>query len=466
MAMVRKEGAEQPYIPAGIFKIRIPFIHYRWEISECLQAVLMCATCLGAIPLLQQLFEIPYEVAWSMVIINGFFYNLHSLLGDPVVPGWITPAIPLVTAFLTQAQAGAERVQTMIALQLVVAIIFLFMGITGLASKIIGWIPEAIKAGILLGAGVSAIIGEFNDGGRFGLYPITVGIGALFAYFLLFSLLFKRMKSKSAIWHMVGNFGMLPAIILAVIIGPLSGELPAPNLVLGSIIKIPEFGNIWNALSPFVIGFPGPEKFISVIPTAIAVYIIAFGDFVSSGEMLRVADEARPDEKIDFNANRSNLISGIRNLIQAFICPYPSLCGPLWAAVTAAVAERYKEGRKAMDSIFSGVGTFRWMTFICVALVPVASFVQPILPAALSLTLIVQGYVCCQIGLAMIHTDAERGIAGVMAAVLALKGASWGLVVGILIYVLIYGNFKTPFADRAASTKKAAAVEEKALEAK
>ena len=114
----------------------------------------MCATCLGAIPVLQELLGVPYEVAWSMVIINGFFYNLHSLLGDPVVPGWITPAIPLVTAFLTLTEQGPERVQTMIALQLVVGLIFLFMGITGLASKIIGAIPNAIKSGILLGAGL------------------------------------------------------------------------------------------------------------------------------------------------------------------------------------------------------------------------------------------------------------------------------------------------------------------------
>lgn len=243
---------------------------------------------------------------------------------------------------------------------------------------------------------------------------------------------------------MVGNFGMLPAIIIAIIIGPLSGELPPPNLVLGSIIKIPEFGAIWNTLSPFSIGFPSIGKFISVIPTAIAVYIIAFGDFVSSEQLLRTADEIRQDEKIDFNANRSNVISAIRNLVQALICPYPSLCGPLWAAVTAAVSERYKDGRKSMDSIFSGVGTFRWSTFICVALVPVASFVQPILPAALSLTLIVQGFVCCQIGLSMIHSDSERGLAGVMASVLAIKGATWGLAVGVILYILINGTFKNP----------------------
>ena len=116
----------------------------------------------------------------------------------------------------------------------------------------------------------------------------------------------------------------------------------------------------------------------------------------------------------------------------------------MWAAVTAAISERYKEGRESMDSIYSGVGTFRWMTFICVALVPVASFVQPILPAALSLTLIVQGYVCCKIGLSMIGTDMERGIAGVMAAILAIKGASWGLCIGIIVYILVNGNFKNP----------------------
>ena len=242
---------------------------------------------------------------------------------------------------------------------------------------------------------------------------------------------------------MVGNFGMLPAVIVAVIVGPLSGELPAPNLVLGSIIKIPDFAIIWNTLSPFAIGFPSIGKIISTIPTAIAIYIIAFGDFVSSEQLIRSAEEVRTDEHIDFNANRSNIVSAIRNIIQAFICPYPSLCGPLWAAVTAAVSERYKDGRKAMDSIFSGVGTFRWSTFICVSLVPVASFVQPILPAALSLTLIVQGFVCCQIGLSMIHTDSERGLAGVMAAVLAIKGASWGLAVGVILYVLIYGHFKS-----------------------
>lgn len=75
---------------------------------------------------------------------------------------------------------------------------------------------------------------------------------------------------------LLGNFGMLPAIILAVIIGPVTGELPAPNLVLGSIIKVPEFGAIINALSPLgPTGFPGVSVFLTCIPTAISIYIIS-----------------------------------------------------------------------------------------------------------------------------------------------------------------------------------------------
>ncbi len=34
-------GAEQPHWPCGPFKIRLPFIHYRWETAEMLQALIM-----------------------------------------------------------------------------------------------------------------------------------------------------------------------------------------------------------------------------------------------------------------------------------------------------------------------------------------------------------------------------------------------------------------------------------------
>ena len=38
-------GHEQPYIKAGPFKVRFPFIHYRFEIADYIQGLLMCARC-------------------------------------------------------------------------------------------------------------------------------------------------------------------------------------------------------------------------------------------------------------------------------------------------------------------------------------------------------------------------------------------------------------------------------------
>lgn len=341
----RKYGEEQPYWKAGIFKIRLPFVHYKWSVPEMVQAVFMCATCLGAIPVLQEVLGVSYGVALSMVIINGFFYNLHVLLGDPVVPGWITPAIPIITAFLTDGyEMGPERTQALIAMQLILGLIFLVFGITGIGGKMVHLVPNSVKAGVLMGGGLAAIIGEMGETGRFWTYPISITVGVLVAYFCLFSPIWANLRRKYKAIDLIGKFGMLPAIIIGVVLGPIVKEIAVPAVQLWPLIKIPEFGNIWNQLSPFAIGWPSAATWIAAIPTAIVVYIIAFGDFVTSEELLRSADEVRQDEKIDFNANRSNVISGIRNVAMALCCPYTQTCGPLWAAVTAAVSQRYKGG--------------------------------------------------------------------------------------------------------------------------
>lgn len=437
MSTVREYGKEQPYIPAGIFKIRLPFIHYKWEWSEFFQALLMCATCLGAIPVLTDVLGVPYEIAWSMVIINGIGYVLHTLLGDPVVPGWITPSIPLTIAFLSNYIVGPERTQALVALQFEVGIIFVLFGVTGIANKVINIVPTSIKSGILLGAGVAAIYGEFKTGGRFGTYPIAVSVGVLVAFYLLFSQKFRNLRQKSNFANALGKYGMLPAVAIAIIVGPIAGELPMPVIQIGTFFKIPDIAGVINAVSPFSIGFPSMAVFIEAIPMAIMAYIIAFGDFVTSESLIKEADGVRKDESIDFNANRSNLISGIRNIIQAFISPYTQLSGPLWAAVTASISQRFKDGRDAMDSLVGGMGTFRWTTMIAVATIPIVTLVQPVLPVALSLTLLVQGYICTRIAMDMCETEMDKGIAGVMGTVIVAKSAAWGLAVGIILHLLL-----------------------------
>ena len=441
MAVYRENGAEQPYIPLGIFKLRIPFVHYRFEIPEALQAMFMCATCLGAIPVLESALGLPYEIAWGMVIINGFLYFLHASLGDPVVPGWITPGIPLVVAYMTPAAIGPERVKMLIALQLVVSFFFFFMGITGAAKQLMARLPRSLQAGILLGAGIVGIYTEFAPNGRFNLYPITLGASGLLACILLFSSTFRSLRARSRFIDKLGSIGMLPAIILGVILGPLVGEIAVPNVEWGTFIYIPPIGKIWDTVSPFSIGFPTMEMYLSAIPLAFMLYVIAFGDLITSDALLTSAAAERPDEKIDLNPSRSNLICGIRNAIMALVAPYPQHCGPIWTAVTAAIGQRYKEGRKAVDSIFSGVGTFRMMTAIYIMLYPIASLLRPVLPIALSLTMIVTGLICLALGMSMCVTDKQRQIAGVIGCVLAVKGAAWGLAVGLILHFALDFNF-------------------------
>ncbi len=95
-----------------------------------------------------------------------------------------------------------------------------------------------------------------------------------------------------------------------------------------------------------------------------------------------------------------------------------------------------------MDSIYSGVGTFRWATFIAVAVTAIVGFVRPILPPALSLTLLVQGFICVRLAIDLCPTDTDKGLAGVMGAVIVAQGAMWGLIVGIVLYLLLFSRTK------------------------
>lgn len=434
--MKRLDGAEQPYIPCGIFKIRIPFLHYRLESPEMIQAILLIAVGFSAIPVLEETLGMPYEVAVTVVAFAEFLNLLHVTLGDPVVPGWIASALPLVLVYLDDYKVGTESVHALMALQIWVALIFIVMGTTGTAYKLVRLIPDSIKAGILLGAGIAAINREFRDGGHIMEFPFSITIGAVVTFYIIFSLRFKLLKSKNNIFVEIGKYGMLPGLIAAMIVGPLAGELQLPQ-IKGGLIPF-SFGEMFANYSVFGIGFPSLSMFIAAIPMALAVYVVAFGEIITAESVLKEAGEERKDEIIDFNPNRSNIIAGIRNLTLSLCCPFTPLNGPLWAAVSIAICERYKEGRKAVDSIFSSMGSFRISAAICVSLMPVASLCNPILPIALGLTLLVQGFSCSYIAIEMVKGNkVEAGIAGFMGAVIAINGVNLGLGIGILLFILL-----------------------------
>ena len=98
-----------------------------------------------------------------------------------------------------------------------------------------------------MGGGLAAIIGEMGETGRFWTYPISITVGVLVAYFCLFSPIWANLRRKYKAIDLIGKFGMLPAIIIGVVLGPIVKEIAVPAVQLWPLIKIPEFGNIWLA---------------------------------------------------------------------------------------------------------------------------------------------------------------------------------------------------------------------------
>ncbi|HAB92144.1 MAG TPA: xanthine/uracil/vitamin C permease [Pseudomonas sp.] len=430
----RKDGEEQPYWPAGPFKVRLPFIHYRWETAEMFQALIMFVVSLGMIPLLEKYLGLPYDVALAYVTVCGIGFMLPALLGVPFVPGWITPGIPVVLLFLGDFEPGPEAIQALFALQFLVFVIFLVLGITRLGSTLVRIIPNSMKGGIIIGAGIAALIGEIDAGGRLANTPISLVIGSLVCLYLMFSVSFRGLTDRLPIARKIVNYGMVPGMLIAIFTGIAVGEYKMPDVRFG--ITAPAFSEMWNYL-PFTLGFPDAKVFMLAIPTAVIAYIIAFGDIIVGQSLMQRADELRTDEKIENNIDRVHLVTALRNAIHAFFAPYPGLAGPLWTAVAATMAERYKYGRKAMESIYSGGGTF-WITgFLALFMLPLVTFFQPVLPIALSLTLVLTGYICLMVGFEQLNNNTERGIAGTMGVVLAVYGAGWGLAAGAVLYLLI-----------------------------
>src|SRR5699024_6248047 len=263
---------------------------------------------------------------------------------------------------------------------------------------------------------------------------ISLIIGSLICLFFMFSHSFQQQLKKSKIARQIVNYGMVPGMLVAIFVGIAIGEYDMPAIEWG--ITKPAFAEMWQYL-PFVVGFPDAKIFLYAIPTAVIAYVIAFGDIIVGQSLMERADEIRSDEVINTDIDRVHIVTSMRNFLHAFFAPYPGLAGPIWTAVAATMAERYRYGRDAMDSIYSGAGTFWIAGFIALFILPLVTFFQPVLPIALSLTLILTGYICLIVGMEQLQNNLQRGVAGAMAVVLAVYGAGWGLAVGAVLYIFI-----------------------------
>ena len=312
----------------------------------------------------------------------------------------------------------------MIALQMLVGLVFIFMGVTRLADKFVHAVPNSVKGGILLAAPVTVMAGQLGENGNMHKYPLAIVAGVGLLILISFSDKYQEKRKNNKFLDLVARYGNLFPYLIAMVVGLLVGELDAPGLEIGTFIKIPQFKDIIDQVSIFGVGIPPASMFIKALPLALVCYVIAFGDFVTTETLVSEARQARDDEYIDFNSSRSNLVSGLRNLILSIIAPFlpfRSVMG--WNDCIRIHA--LQEGKKAMKSLLGGMASFRLATFLSVLIIPVVSFFRPIFGVGSSITLMFQAFVCARIGMDYCKSDRDKMIAGVMAAVLATQGTAW-----------------------------------------
>ena len=441
MAMLKREyGGIQPCWKIGLFRIRLPFIHFKISPPEVVTGLMNACTSYGALAVLITTLGLDPAVAWALVVFETGMYTLNWLLGEPSICGWITPAMAIIVVFLESLDPGVARLQMLTAIQLELAVMFIVLGATGLSKKLNTMVPPAIKAGIVMGAGVNAVAVRLKTGGAIDTVTVGCLAGLAAVFLLMFSKRVRKYMDTNKVVAVLGNYSFLWAMIALLVAGGCAGEFDFNWS--GEIIKVPDFGLLFMTVSPLFIGFASdPSIWLSALPYAVVAWVIAYGDFVTVQQLGLQA--ARDDEYIEFDPNRTNVICGIRNVILSLLAPYPALAGPLSAPYSVATYARYKQsGRQGMDSIYDGSGTNLIFTVIGLFVYPLYEASLAASAALLVVVLLIQGWLCAQIAFGLVRDDLDKGMTGMIAGFIVARGGGVGFVAAIVLYLLISDNDK------------------------
>jgi len=448
MPVTREHGKEQPYV-GGPLKLRIPFVHYRIEYQDFVQGAILSCVPLGITAAMVSVLGIPIEVAVLMVVINNFLYLLHTSFGDPSVAGWITAGIPLYIAYLSGFPMGPDRILALIALQVLVGLLFLVLGVTGITRSVIARFPISMRAGILLGAGFASLMRVFNPDQPFiGKMPVAFLISAFASFFVLFSVRAMEFRKRYGWFAWVASFGIAPGFVVGYIAGLITGEISIPSGVFDRFIIAIPFGEMFSHFSVIGLGWPSWSMWGAAISLAIVAYVLAFGDILVLEALVDDADKARPDEKIVFQVSRNHVITSVRNILEGITMPYLPLCGPQWTGGQALVVNRYKNSTPEQEpSYWGGATSIFWGMSLAMVFHPLVQIILPAKDIGFGLTLLIQGYLCVYIAFAMCTNNVQRGIAGVMGAVLVTanyiklwgspfwSGPTMALIIGAVMYL-------------------------------
>lgn len=442
----------------GPFTFRLPFYHTRLMWPEFLQGLLVStATGLALVPILVGFFGLNFEQAVTCTLLQSvLLVAALYVFGEPYAPGWNTAALPLVMAFVFATYPQPEqRFQAMTAMSINFAVLVFVLGISGLGRKLMQWLPSTLKAGIILGAAIASFKQVFVDDAEKFLWtqPISTTVACVICLVFLFSIPLQKLKAGNRGLMLLVSLGLLPGFAAAAIIGPLVGEV-SYQIEWGWLI--PPVGETIARMSPFSIGWPTGDMYLKSIPLALITYVIQFGDWVTGDEVLRDAMPARKDDPVDINPTRSHLALAIRNFLSALVAPFFPTQGTLWTGVHVIVVQRWKQGPQAVRDLHSGMLSYYMMGLpVIYFLLPLLTAMKPLLGIALSLTLVLSGFACAYIAMAIPRSATARGTALLVGTALALFEPWLGLLVGIATTLLLTGWERNPDPTRSDDPKSA-----------
>ena len=431
----------------GPFTLRIPFIHIKFRAGEFFQGMVISgATAFAAVPVAMGL-GLSFEEGVALSFVAGTLIASGPIFfGEPMAPGWITPALPIViAAFATKGQFNGvydpATFQFMAAMCIEFTLLVFILGSTGWGKKLIQIIPNGLKAGIILGAALAAFYQVFiTDMDKLMLQPISMAVAIILCVITTFSDPFKKLAERNILIKKVGSLGLLPGFIIAALVAYFLKEVTF-DIQWG--FQVPDVVALFNKTSPLVIGFPSFAMYLEALPLVIIGYTLLFGDLITATEVLNDGQKSRPDEPLDINLDRSHLSIAVRNFLGLLVNPFFPTQGALWTGVHVVVVERWKKGPKEMPSIFDGLGSYYLMGLpILYFTLPFITLMKPLMQMALTLTLILTGFACAYVAMAIPKKNTEMASALLIAVFITFFSAWVGLLVGILLSILVIGLYK------------------------
>lgn len=447
MLSKRPEGDVQPGLKWGPFTIRIPLIHLRFSLADMLQGLAVAgATGLALVPYFMALLGLSFEEAVVMAMFHSMLISFSWMLfGDPYAPGWLTPAIPFVVAFITAPAYVGNHVaqfQAMTALSLNFALILIVLGVTGLGAKLIKIVPNVFKGGIILGAAIAAFLRVTKDGDAANVFqsaPIAGTLGVFVCLIFAFSKPIQGLAANNRLIAKVLGFGLLPGFIIAGTVGYFTGEFEY-HIRWELLDVVGASTSLWAKASPFAIGWPPLETFLASFPLALITYILFFGDVITGNEMIEQAQTARSDETLEIDSSRAHMATGLRNILMGVIAPFFATQGVLWTGIQVILLKRWTQGREKVDSIFDSIGSFYAFGLpILFVLLPLVTLLKPLLPLALAVTLILTAFACATLALSLVDDATERGAMVITGMAFSVFEPWLGLLVGLITVVTLCG---------------------------